>query len=191
MSDPLIVGIDPALTETGLADADGVTHRCILLPPKRAPRTEHERLCAKIDTIRDWCSRYTDGASLIVIERPFIHHKHPGNVEPLYSLQYALLRRCVARNQRVVRVAPSQLKIYACAHGHASKEMVHDAALGLGWAGPTHPGADGLNSNESDAFVCRAVGHHIETGEPLMLSQDPEINRRRRETASDLARQLR
>jgi hypothetical protein len=184
-----VCGLDPAITETGLTDSDGVSHRLLITPGRAARIDPNSALLAKIDLIRDWCSRYTDQASLVVMEEPYIDPHHLSSVKPLYFLQHALLRRFRIRRTPVILVVPAQVKAYAVG-GRASKEEVHDAALTLGWAGPTHPDRNGRNFNESDSYVCWAIARHIEDGEPLGPPAPPKLVKYRRELVTDLAARL-
>lgn len=190
MSDPRVAGLDPSITETGLCAPDGVTHRCQIAAGATSGMDPDEALLRKIHTIRDWQARYTDDASLVVMEAPYVDPNRIGNVRALYFLQHALLNRFLLRRIPCIVIAPAQLKAYACG-GRADKDEVHAAALDLGWAGPTHPNSQGKNNNESDAFVCYAIARHLEDGEMLGPPVDPKLAKYRRELATDLSARLR
>jgi Holliday junction resolvasome RuvABC endonuclease subunit len=132
----IVVAFDLSLVSTGVAHADGTTHRITstLAGPRRlAELRDAVIVCATAP----W-------PDLVVLEGQSFGHNGKGHAE-LAGL-HALVRVALyERSITYVDVPPASLKTIACGKGNASKEDVHQAAITrLGYAGASRDEADAL-----------------------------------------------
>jgi Holliday junction resolvasome RuvABC endonuclease subunit len=146
-----VVAFDLSLVSTGVAHADGSTHR--ITSTRSGPRRLGELRDAVIA-----CAT-VPWADLVVIEGQSFGSNGKGHAE-LAGL-HALVRVALWEREIVfVDVPPASLKTIATGRGNASKEEVHEAAIKrLGYAG--------ANRDEADALwlLAAALDHY---GQPLV-----------------------
>lgn len=135
---PIVVGLDPSLTATGIATLAGVR----TLRPKTKGT---QRLIAIRDEITDICL----AADLVAIEGVSFgsHSSHAHEIGGLaWIIRVALTEAGIAW----VDVPPACLKKYATGKGNAGKEEVLAAAI-------RRLGYDGHDNNQADALWLRAM----------------------------------
>lgn len=140
----VVVGIDPSLTATGIAAADG-TVSCI-----RSDLDGMDRIGQIVDEIGHILAT-ADDLELVTIEAPVIHAGHPTSAIELAMLAGVLRWHLWSAGVPYIDVTPAQLKIYACGTARADKiDMLQAAAKRLGYEGKSH--------DEADAAWLRAIG---------------------------------
>lgn len=143
-----IVGIDPSLTATGIADANGDTHTI-----RTDDLTGDQRLVRIHDRVTDLC----DGARLAVIEDLPAHAMAAGKTGMAQGVvRLALL---LARAQ-IITVTPATLKKYATGSGNATKSDMRMALY-------QRTGLDLRDDNQVDAWWLRAIGCDL-AAEPIV-----------------------
>jgi len=132
----IVVAFDLSLVSTGVAHADGTTHR--ITSTQAGPR----RLAELRDAVIACAT--TPWADLVVLEGQSFGHNGTGHAE-LAGL-HALVRVALYERDIIyVDVPPASLKTIACGRGNSSKEEVHQAAITrLGYAGASRDEADAL-----------------------------------------------
>lgn len=143
-----IVGIDPSLTATGIAAADGTLHTVKSKPVGDDLGSRLWRLnviCAKIGAL-------VQGADVAVIEGPAFSRANAGTHVGA-GLWWRIVGGLHARGVRVVELGPSQLKKFATGRGNADKAAMRVALL-------KRAGLDVADDNQADAWWLRQAGLH-------------------------------
>lgn len=159
MSAPLVIGLDLALTCTGVAGTGWTDHI------RPANLTGHPRLQHLLDQV----VMFVRNADLVVIEGPSfgggVKHRH----EDLAGLRVMVRHACWRRGIPYAVVPPSCRALYAAGRGNASKGEVRTSIAdryGIELEGRAR-------YDEADAYALLAMGlHHL----GLPLADVPEKN---------------
>lgn len=151
----LVIGIDPSLTATGVADVHGETTTV------RADTVGDERLVQIVDAIHE--AIHPAGAysplrvDLAVLEDLPTHGHGAGKT----GMAQGVIRHQLQIAQiPYVSVPPATLKKYATGRGNATKADMRMALY-------QRAGLDVRDDNQVDAWWLRALGLHV-LGEPLL-----------------------
>ena len=153
----VIIGIDPSLTGTGVATAEGL-HTITSKPSDTTLTGRRARLATivhELDNIvlgvKPW--RFERTPNLIVIEAPSLAQKSQAGTLDRNGLWWLIVNRLHTLGIPVVEVSPSTLKKFATGKGNATKEaMVAAAARRL-------PHVDtGDQADRADALWLAAMG---------------------------------
>ena len=146
----VIIGIDPSLTGTGVAAAEGL-HTITSKPgPNPSLVSRSARLNAIVRAIDD----RTMTVDLVVIEAPSLAQKSQAGTLDRNGLWWLIVDRLHTKGIAVVEVTPSTLKKFATGKGNATKpdmRMALDQRAGL----------DCRDDNQVDAWWLRQVGLHL------------------------------
>lgn len=143
-----IVGIDPSLTATGIADADGGLHT-ITSKPDDGTVTDRARRIATI-TAHLRPHRLAD-AHLVVIEGPAFSRQGQAGVHLRAGLWWRIVGLLHSAGVPVAEVSPSTLKKYATGKGNADKSDMRMALY-------KRAGLDVSSDDEVDAWWLRQMG---------------------------------
>jgi Holliday junction resolvasome RuvABC endonuclease subunit len=169
MTGPLVIGVDPSLTCTGIASSDGwietVGAKQVTTLPIAARVDAVDRLA---ETIVGWIWP----ADLVVIEEPLPAGRNPADTSGLerHALVWLVVRWLVRNERPFVLVNNRHRGAYATGNAAGRKADVV-AAVAEFW--PTWKA--GKNDNKADAVVLMALGRHA-LGHPL--GEVPKINAR-------------
>lgn len=150
-----VIGIDPSLTATGVADATGGLHTIVSKPDGGTVADRARRLAtiwAHLRPLR------LDGAHLVVIEGPAFSRQGQAGVHLRAGLWWHIVTRLHAVGVPVAEVAPTALKKYATGKGNADKS---DMRLAL----YKRAGLDVSSDDEVDAWWLRQMGL-VHLGDP-------------------------
>ena len=158
---PLVIGIDPSLTATGIASEAGWTH-CAGMPGHRGD-TYRQRL-GRINAIASEAVNcvHHSVTGLVVMEGPAYSRGADPSAFDRAALWWLIYRGCHMRDIPVAVVTPAQVKVYATGKGNIrGKGPVVDAVA------RRFPQYDTEgNDNICDAIVLLAMGlDHL--GRPL------------------------
>ncbi|MGI8313319.1 hypothetical protein [Saccharopolyspora hattusasensis] len=152
-----IVGIDPSLTGTGVAELvlsprdtwDVFRWHC---PTKGTRRDSLDMRCARIAQITADVMSWSDGADLVVIEGP-AYASTVGSLLDRYGLWWRVVHRLLLQDVPVAVCPPTVLKKFITGDGRAHKDTVMASVNAL-WA----PDVPVINDNEADALGLATVG---------------------------------
>lgn len=154
----IIIGIDPSLTETGIATNDGLD---IIqsLPAGNSLGARHNRLSTivhQIDNIVLGVLTDTARADLVVIEAPSMGSTRQVQASGVdrNGLWWLIVQRLYTLTIPVVDVPPATLKKFATGKGNATKPDMRMALY-------QRAGLDCRNDNKVDAWWLRQVGLHL------------------------------
>lgn len=153
---PVVVGIDPSLTSTGVAvihPEHGVhLHRIRSKGAKTATLAERSiRLNDLAGNVLHWC----DGADLVVIESP-AYSNSLGSMHDRSGLWWLLVRELQHyRDISVLEVPPTTRAKYATGRGNAGKDEVLAAVI------RRHPTLDITGNDVADALTLAAIGTRL------------------------------
>ena len=154
----VIIGIDPSLTGTGVATAEGL-HTITSKPSDTTLTGRRARLTTivhELDSIvlgvKPW--RFERTPNLIVIEAPSLAQKSQAGTLDRNGLWWLLVDRLHTLGIPVVEVTPSTLKKFATGKGNATKPDMRMALY-------QRAGLDCRDDNQVDAWWLRQVGLHI------------------------------
>lgn len=159
---PVVVGIDPSLTATGIAGPAGVTTVRSEGKTGATLRQRQERLHALTTEV---CMAVVGelqpgGRALIVIERQ-IGSSSNGHQHDRSGLWWLIVDQlCLYPAVDVVEATPQQRMKYATGKGRADKDEVLAAVI------RRYPDVQVSNNNEADALVFRAMALD-QLGQPL------------------------
>lgn len=148
---PVILGLDPSLTCTGLAGDGWVT---TIQPGRKVEGTFEQRARMLIWITREVLGRiYEAKPDMVVIEGPALFAKF-GMVHERAGLWWRLVVALMDAGIKVAVVPPKSLKTYITGKGNAQKKDVIEAVN-------QHFGDDfePRNDNEADAMVLCAMGY--------------------------------
>ena len=145
MSDPYVIGIDPSLSETGIA----TPYDTYTVPTKAG---DEDRLHRIYDAVRIASTPLDEGGcALAVIEDLPTHAKAAG----LTGMAQGVVRLALWNSDvPYVTIPPATLKKFATGRGTATKA---DMRLEL----YKRAGLDLRNDNEVDAYFLRQIGLHL------------------------------
>lgn len=147
-----VIGLDLSLTRTGICLPDGTTQH--IVGPK-APDL-YGRAYGMVDELSHWLLP----ADLVVIEAIGTRF-----IQTAISLAYVhCLTDGLLADTRVVKIAPSRLKVWATGKGNADKHAMTVAAIRNGWACDSN---EGTTDDEADAFHLYCLGKQL-VGEPVV-----------------------
>ncbi len=150
-----VIGIDPSLTGTGVANADGDLTTITSKPLGDTLTDRHDRL---LDIVADVLP--LDDVDLVVIEAPSLGQSRQGGTLDRNGLWWLLIHELHLAHHTVLEVAPATLKKYATGKGNATKPDMRVELF-------KRTGVDLRDDNQVDAWWLRALGHHV-LGEPLV-----------------------
>ena len=153
-----VIGIDPSLTATGIADADGGLFTITSKPDDGTVADRARRIATITAHLRP--HRLTD-AHLVVIEGPAFSRQGQAGVHLRAGLWWQVACLLTARGVEVVEIAPSALKKLATGKGNATKPDMRMALY-------QRAGIDERDDNRVDAWWLRQVGLHL-LGDPAAL----------------------
>ena len=142
-----VIGIDPSLTATGVADADGGLHTIVSAP---IGDTVADR-CLRLGTIAARILPHLTDADLVVIEGPAFSRQAQAGVHLRAGLWWRIATVAYQRGIRVAEVPPSTLKRYATGKGTAPKSDMRMALY-------KRSGIDVPDDNQVDATWLRQMG---------------------------------
>lgn len=152
---PLIVGIDPSLTSTGIAVIDPDTgiqlHRIRSKGTKTA--TLRER-AARLNRLTLEVLETTEGADLIVIESP-AYSNSLGSMHDRSGLWWTIVGTLRLRNIPVIEVPPTTRAKYATGRGNAGKDEVLAAVI------RRYPTLEVTGNDVADALTLAAIGARL------------------------------
>lgn len=149
---PAVIGIDPSLTATGLANTTGL----------QRIRSGDLRGCARFSWIAEhiFADGTTQTADLVVIEGPSYGSMSGAGHHEAAGLWWHIVYRLDLLQVPYAVIPPSTLKKYATGRGNATKPDMRVALL-------QRSGIDERDDNKVDAYWLRAAG--LETlGHPLV-----------------------
>ena len=157
-----VIGIDPSLTATGIADADGGL-RTITSRPDDGTVADRARRIATI-TARLRPHRLTD-AHLVVIEGPAFSRQGQAGVHLRAGLWWRIVGLLHSAGVPVAEVTPTALKKYATGKGNADKASMRLALY-------KRAGLDVPSDDEVDAWWLRQMGlAHLGVPDAVPLPQ--------------------
>lgn len=177
-----IAGIDPSLTDSGIARSDGYTGRAGIEGITKLPIWEQNlALDVLADEIYEQC-RFPGPANgegrvrrlppeLTVIELPSLHSAYGGQLERT-GLYWKLVERLRSANSMVVTVTAAQRCQYVLGKGSGVKGQIIEKVTRLWPQFETHG-----NDNIADALVYLAMGAD-KAGYPLDGGPIPLANRK-------------
>lgn len=143
-----VVGIDPSLTATGVADADGGLLTITSKPDGDTVADRARRLVtiwAHLRPLRLYAAR------LVVIEGPAFSRQGQAGVHLRAGLWWHIVTRLHAVGVPVAEVPPTTLKKYATGKGNATKADMRMALY-------KRAGLDIADDNQADAYWLRQMG---------------------------------
>lgn len=154
----IVVGIDPSLTSTGIAEGgDAYT---LGGESPAGDGMQLDRVVKTATIIASYALAWMNGkVALFVVEAPSLYSKSSGHERTVglhYLLRYLLTREQwpVAITHDVLDVAPSTLKVFATGNGRADKfDVILAARERLGY--------EGKSDDEADALWLEQIGHHL------------------------------
>ena len=162
-----VVGIDPSLAATGVADADGGLHT-IRTKGKRGDPVAARALRLSMITAR--LRPYVVGADLMVIEGPAFGKSNIGTHQGA-GLWWRIVQLAHAAGVRIAILGPSQLKMLATGHGKAEKADIQAAMQRIS-------GRRAADSDQADAWWLRQAGLiHVGHPDALDALDLPQANR--------------
>ncbi|MBP9920147.1 MAG: hypothetical protein KBF43_16340 [Dermatophilaceae bacterium] len=152
-----VLGIDPSLTGTGVAHAEGLL--TITSKPDDTLTGRRNRLGGIVHQLDDvvlgvkpW--RFERTPDLVVIEAPSLaQHSQAGTLDR-NGLWWLIVDRLLILGIPTVEVAPSTLKKFATGKGNATKADMRMALF-------QRAGLDVRDDNQVDAWWLRQVGLHL------------------------------
>ena len=159
-----VLGIDPSLTGTGVAHAEGLL--TITSKPDDTLTGRRNRLGGIVHQLGDvvlgvkpW--RFERTPDLVVIEAPSLaQHSQAGTLDR-NGLWWLIVDRLLILGIPTVEVAPSTLKKFATGKGNATKPDMRVALY-------QRAGLDVRDDDQADAWWLRQVGLHL-VGDPDAL----------------------
>lgn len=152
-----VVGLDPSLRSTGMADVDRqgrlVATRAAgwSLPDAATIHARRYRIRGVALEVIEWVRRLQP--SIVVVEGPSYGQKAQQGTHEVAGLWWEVVGRALDLETAVVVVPPSRLKRWATGNGAAKKPaMVAAAETRFGWAFPTN--------DQADAALLAAMGAH-------------------------------
>lgn len=189
MSDLRVVGIDPGLRSTGVAELIYDGHRCVTIgtrlevthpPAKPSDEQTAARMTRQIRAVAPAGARSTcpscsavetpapDGLTLVVLEALAPHAKD-NNADTTAGYWWRLRSILASRGMLVATVNPGTLKVWATGHGRASDAQM-SMALGRMW-----PGLMIQSDHEVDGALLALMGGQylgwFTGGEPLRQAE--------------------
>lgn len=162
-----VVGIDPSLASTGIADADGALHT-IRTEGKRGDPVAARAL--RLSTITARLRPYVVDADLMVIEGPAFGKANIGTHQGA-GLWWRIVQLAHAAGVRIAILGPGQLKKLATGSGRAEKSDVRAAMQRLSGLRPA-------DSDQADAWWLRQAGLiHVGHPDALDVLDLPQVNR--------------
>ncbi len=143
-----VVGIDPSLTATGIADADGGLHTITSKPDDGTVADRARRIATITAQLRP--HRLAD-AHLVVIEGPAFSRQGQAGVHLRAGLWWRIVGLLHSAGVPVAEVSPTALKRYATGKGNATKTAM---ALAL----QARAGIANEDDNQVDAYFLRQMG---------------------------------
>lgn len=143
-----VIGIDPSLTATGVADADGGLHTIASKPDDGTVADRARRIATITAHLRP--HRLTD-AHLVVIEGPAFSRQGQAGVHLRAGLWWRIVGLLHSAGVPVAEVSPSALKKYATGKGNADKSDMRMALY-------KRAGLDVSSDDEVDAWWLRQMG---------------------------------
>lgn len=143
-----VVGVDPSLTATGIADADGGLHTIASKPDDGTVADRARRIATITAHLRP--HRLTD-AHLVVIEGPAFSRQGQAGVHLRAGLWWRIVGLLHSAGVPVAEVSPSALKKYATGKGNADKSDMRMALY-------KRAGLDVSSDDEVDAWWLRQMG---------------------------------
>ena len=140
---PRVVGIDPSLTATGVATADGELH---VISTKRADGD------ARLTVIHDTLRELVTGADFAMVEDL---PTHAGSAGILGMVQGVVRLLLIAEGVPYSVVPPASLKKYATGNGHAKKPQMREELR-------QRSGVDEPDDNKVDAAWLRIMGLDVQ-----------------------------
>lgn len=125
MTAPVVIGIDPSLTSTGMSD--GSTTWLVKSTGKATDDlpARRERL---YDLVRHVAMHVREGCDLVVIEAPAFSSRM-GHAHDRSGLWWLLVEHLTRQGFAVAEVPPTTLKKYATGKGNADKGSMIEAAV--------------------------------------------------------------
>ena len=143
-----VVGIDPSLTATGVADSNGALFTITSKPDDGTVADRARRIATITAHLRP--HRLTD-AHLVVIEGPAFSRQGQAGVHLRAGLWWRIVGLLHAAGVPVAEVSPSALKKYATGKGNADKSDMRMALY-------KRAGLDVSSDDEVDAWWLRQMG---------------------------------
>ncbi|MEU6267677.1 hypothetical protein [Saccharopolyspora shandongensis] len=152
-----IVGIDPSLTGTGVAELllDSEDRWQVFrwhCPTKGTRRDTLDMRAARIGRITADVMSWAPGADLVVVEGP-AYASTVGSLLDRYGLWWRIVYRLLAHDVPVAVCPPTVLKKFITGNGGAKKADVMDAVNAM-W----YPDVPITNDNEADALGLASIG---------------------------------
>lgn len=178
MSAPRVIGIDPSLTSTGLADSLGNSRR-VQIPNNRIAGNEllddHNRIERIALAVTDFATALP--ADLVVIEGPAFSRSN-GHAHTRAGLWWLIVDRLISGPGQdgrpldlpVMVVPPTCRAMYATGKGNAGKDQVLAAAI------KRYPSFEVTGNDVADAVILAAIGARL-LGHPIEESL-PQTNMR-------------
>lgn len=158
---PIVVGIDPSLTSTGIA-VSGNPVRTARIESKGSAEASWPERFDRIRAIADRILREVPEGAIAVIEAPS-YGSVGGAAHDRTGLWWFTYRPLVEKGCRIVPVAPSQRSKYATGNGRAAKDHVLAATV------KRYPHIDITGNDVADAVVLMALGLRL-AGQPIDAS---------------------
>lgn len=149
-----VAGVDPSLTGTGVAAADGSLNT--IMTSKTA--TTVSARAVRLGFIRARVCDYVGEGALVVIEAPGYSRGAEAGAHLRAGLWWHLVFGLIDYGCRVIEVSPTALKKFATGRGVATKADMRMAMF-------KRTGFDVADDNQVDAWWLRQVGLHL-TGSP-------------------------
>ena len=156
LPNPRVVGIDPSLTATGIADETGA-HTIASGPGTPSLRVRHRRLALIVHDINTRVLGVALGqprAALVTIEAPSLGQARQGGTLDRHGLWWLTVDRLTYHDLPVAEVPPATLKKFATGKGNATKADMRMALY-------QRTGADVRDDNQVDAIWLRHLGLHL------------------------------
>lgn len=161
---PRVVGVDPSLTSTGLADSTGRTLR-VRGPRMGAALSDDLARMTHIATICREFATYGPGhvahpADLAVIEGPSFGQGRQSGTHARAGLWWLIVDGLASAGVPIAVVPPATRATYACGRGNAGKDDVLAAVV------KRYPDWDVLGNDIADAVTMCAIGARL-LGHPI------------------------
>lgn len=149
-----VAGVDPSLTGTGVAAADGSLHTVVT---GKTATTVAAR-AVRLGLIRARVCGHVGMDVLVVIEAPGYSRGAEAGAHLRAGLWWLLVFELIDYGCTVIEVSPTALKKFATGRGVATKADMRMALF-------KRAGLDVADDNQADAWWLRQVGLHL-TGSP-------------------------
>ena len=163
----IYAGIDPSLTNTGVAIQAHETSPTCIRQVKSAGKTDDtwEARGQRIITLATQAARIIHHGTLVVIEAPS-YGSRGGAQHDRAGLWWEIHHRLRANDCTVIAATPSQRMKYVTGKGRADKDQVLASAI------RRYPHLDISNNNTADAVIFMAMAARL-AGQPI--ERDTEI----------------